>query len=154
MIEQAEASLLLRRTLDELKFRVGIDITSEYRYAAYVDYRSCVSLLFRNYYGMSWQTIADAMKRDHSTIIHSCRRAKNLLEGPQGNIHRAYENTTSITYYCEVMLGINTDNRESLQINILDKIQDFIELNDLDHAQSEILANGIIEKIQNRYCGI
>ena len=154
MIEQAEASLLLKRTLDELKFRVGIDITSEYRYAAYVDYRSCVSLLFRNYYGMSYQTIANAMKRGHATVINSCRRGKNLLEGPQSNIHRAYENTKSIISYCEVMLGINTDSKESLQINILDEIQDFIELNDLDHAQSEVLANGIIEKIQNRYCGI
>ena len=154
MIEQAEASLLLKRTLNELHSRVGIDITAEHRYAAYVDYRSCVSLLFRNYYGMSYQTIANAMKKNHSTIIHACRRGKSLLEGSQGNIHRAYENTKSIIYYCEVMLGINTDNRESLQINILDKIQDFIELNDLDHAQSEVLANGIIEKIQNRYCGI
>ena len=154
MIEQAEASLLLRRTLDELKFRVGIDITSEHRYAAYVDYRSCVSLLFRNYYGMSYQTIANAMNRGHATIIHSCRRGNILLEGPQSNIHRAYENTKSIISYCEVMLGINTDSRESLRINILDEIQDFIELNDLDHAQSEVLANGIIEKVQNRYCGI
>jgi hypothetical protein len=154
MIDQAEASLLLKRTLDELKFRVGIDITSEHRYAAYVDYRSCVSLLFRNYYGMSYQKIANAMKKNHATIIHSCRRGKSLLEGPKGNIHNAYENTKSIIYYSEVMLGIDTGNTESLQINVLDKIQDFIELNDLDHAQSEVLANGIIEKIQNRYCGI
>jgi len=154
MIEQAEASLLLRRTLNELRFRVGIDITSEHRYAAYVDYRSCVSLLFRNYYGMSYQTIANAMNKNHATIIYACKRGKSLLEGSQGNIHRAYENTKSIIDYCEVMLGINPDSRESLQINILDKIQDFIELNDLDHVQSEILADGIIEKIHNRYCGI
>ena len=154
IIEEAEAVLLLKKTLNEILFRIGIDVTAEYRYAAYLDYRSCITLYFRNNYGLSYQTIGSLMKKNHATIINSYKRGKTLLEGPRCDIHSAYDNFISIVQYCEVTLGINSDNRDSLQSYVLDAIQDFIEINELDQIQTEVLANGIIEKIQNRYCGI
>ena len=103
------SAILLARVCDEVSERINTPIRGDKRYRPVVYYRSAISIVFREEYGMTYDAIASEMKKNHATIINSYKRGKELIELGYDDFIKICEDVKAMMSYYEVTMGISGD---------------------------------------------
>lgn len=146
-------AILLKKVCDEIDVRKNISMRTHKRYRAIVYYRAMLVVVFREDYNLSYQSIADELRKDHATMINAYKKGKELLSLKYDDAEKIYKDVKSIVSYCEIMMGLSTEEEIAISKRTIDYLDAMMERDkELTRVQKSMIAYGLIIKITDRYC--
>lgn len=144
--------MLLSKVCDEIDLRRNISMRTDKRYRSIIYYRAMLVVVFRDEYKISYQALGMEMRKEHATMINAYKKGKELLRLKYDDAEKIYRDVKSIVSYCEVMMGMSTDEEITISSKVMDYISIMMSDDELTRTQKSMIAYGLILKISDAYC--
>lgn len=145
-------AILLKNVCIEIDERRNMSMRSDRRYRSLVYYRCMLSVIFRDKYGLTFESIGNEFHKNHATIINAYKKGKWLLDMRYSDAIEVYEDVKSIVSYCEVIMGMSTETETAISTSIINLFDSLIEQEDLPPSKKSMIAYGVINIISEKYC--
>ena len=145
-------AMLLGKVCNEIDARRNISMRTTKRYRSIIYYRAMVVVLFREEYKMSYQALGMEMRKDHATMINAYKKGKELLELKYDDAIKIYRDVKSIVSYCEVMMGMATDQEVIISNKVMEYLDVMMSGEAMTKNKMSMIAYGLILKITDTYC--